>query len=65
MEDDINFFGNWRRSQVFAKMEDDLNFFGKMKDDIIFLGKVEDNLKCKINGRQPQMEDKWKYSTVS
>ena len=65
MEDDLNFFGNGRRPQFFAKMEDDLNFLGKMEDDLIFLGKMEDDLKCKINGRRPQMEDKWKYSTVS
>ena len=65
MEDDIKFFGNGRRSQVFAKMEDNLNLFGKMKDDIILLGKMEDNLKCNLKGRQPWMEDKCKYSTVS
>jgi hypothetical protein len=43
MEDDIKFFGNGRRSQVFAKMEDNLNLFGKRHHPF---GQ---------NGRQPQM----------
>ena len=58
MEDDLNFLGNGRRPQFFAKMEDDLNFFGKMKDDLIFLGKMEDDLKCKINGSTVQIHNR-------
>ena len=74
LEDDLNSLENERRPQLFWKLKITSifcqngrrpQFFDKMEDNLIFLGKMGDNLKCKINGRQPQMEGKWKYSTVS
>ena len=52
MEDDLNFFENgrrpqlfqkWKTTSIFSKMEDDLNFFKKTKTTSIF-SKNEDDL---------------------
>ena len=53
MEDDLNFLENGRRPQFFGKWKK-TSAFWKMEDDLIFFGKMEDDLNLKVNGRQPQ-----------
>ena len=63
LEDDLNFlangiqsqyFGKWKTTSIFWKIEYDLIFFGKMEDDLIFLE----------NGRRPQFKRNWKTTSI-
>ena len=72
LEDNLNFlangrhpqyFGKWKTTSIFWKIEDDLIFWGKWKTTKYFW-KMEDDLNLKEIGRQPQFKRKCKTTLI-